>query len=381
MDDPEILILEGARTPFAAWSGGARGDGGVGGALRGLDPFDLGAAALRGALARAGLAAEALDVVVFGKAYDVGAHACYGARYVGLRAGVPARAAGLTVSLACGSGLQAMISAASEIAAGRARVAAAVGADSPSLVPRAVFAPSFRDLACGRHIAETAQRLAAQAGFTRAALDAWALESHRRAARARTAGTFRAEIVPAGGVEEDDAIVAGATPELFARAALLFDAGTATRANTHAIVDGASALVMAAAGAAGGRPLGRYLGGAVIGLPPEQMARACVEAVRRLLARLRLGVADVDLFEINETFAAQMLIDVKELGLPADKVNVNGGGLSIGHPFGGTGCRLAHTLLLELRRRSLRRGVAAICVGGGLGVAVAVESLPGAGSS
>ena len=369
----EVFIVEGARTPFAVWSRGVRGDGRPGGALRSLDPFDLGATALRGALARAELRPDALEGLIFGNVYHVGAHACYGARYVCHRAGVPPEVPSFSVALACGTGLQALIAAASEIEAGRGRLVAAVGADSPSNVRRDVLVPSFVDVSCGRHIAQTAQDLARSHGFTREDLDAWALLSHERALKARSAGLFVEEIVPAGGLQEDDAILARPDAAFFEASRLLFEDGTATPANTHAIVDGGSALILAGAGAAP-RPIGRYLGGVVVGVEPRKMATASAAAVRELLKSRQMTLRDIDLFEINETFASQVLIGKEELGIPAEKLNVNGGALALGHPYGGTGCRLVLTLLKELRRRSLRRGIASICVAGGLGVAVAVES-------
>ncbi len=372
----KVLILEGARTPFATWSSGTRGDGQRGGTLRVLDPFDLGAMALKGALEKAGLAPSQLGKVIFGNMYQVGPHACYGGRYVCHRAGLPPEIPCLAVGLACGTGLQAIVTAAEEIARGEARVAA-VGADSASLVRREVFVPSFKDISCGRHIAETAQALAREYGFSRQDQDRWALLSHLRAREAKRRGTFQEEILPASGLAEDDAVLAEPSEGHFERSRLLFEGGTATHANTHAIVDGGSALILASESAAadsGVPPLGRYLGDAVIGLPPEKMAYASVEAIRALLRRLDLTIGAIDLFEINETFAAQVLIDLRELDLPEERLNVNGGALALGHPFAGTGCRLVLTLLKELRRRGMGLGIASISIGGGLGIAVAVEA-------
>ena len=369
----DVLILEGARTPFTAWSSGTTGDGRKGGLLKGQDPFDLGAAALKGALAKAGVPPWRVDKVVFGNMYHVGAHACYGARYVGHRAGIPPEVPCLAVNLACGTGLQAVISAAEEIASGRAALVAAVGADCASMVRRDVFVPSFKDLSCGRHIAETAQDLSREHGLSRSDQDRWAALSHDRARAARRRGVFAEEIVPAGEASEDDAILPEPDPGFFERSKPLFEGGSGTHANTHAIVDGGSALLLCAQAPPHGRALGRYLGGAVVGIEPGRMAYASVVAIRGLLVRLGLAVSDIDLFEINETFAAQILVDMKELAIPEDRLNCNGGALALGHPFSATGARLVLTLLKELRRRSLKRGIASICVGGGLGVAVAVE--------
>ncbi|MBI5631196.1 MAG: thiolase family protein [Elusimicrobia bacterium] len=373
-----IFILSGARTPLAAWSHGLGGAGQKGGALSRFNPFDLGAEALEAALAHARVISEKVDKVVFGNMYQAGPHACYGARYLAHRAHIPPQTPCLSVGLACGTGLQALITAASEIELGRAGVVAAAGADCPSLLRRDIFVPSFKDISCGRHIAETAHALAQELGISRAEQDRWALISHARARAAQGRGIFKEEIVPIEGVREDDSVLADPRPDFFARAEPLFENGSITRANTHAIVDGGSALLLAGEKEAEGfqePPLGRYLGGEVTGVPPERMAEASVPAVRRLLSELKLSPEKIDLYEINETFAAQTLIDIRELGIPEEKVNVNGGALALGHPFAGTGLRLVLTLLKELKRRRLRRGVASICVGGGLGVAVAVEAL------
>ncbi|MBI5246956.1 MAG: thiolase family protein [Elusimicrobia bacterium] len=371
----EILILSGARTPFAAWSYGATGLGTPGGALKEFDPQDLGAAALKGALAKASLSPKDLGFVAFGNMYPVGPHGCYGARYVSHRAGCPPETTGTAVSLACGTGLLAVTTAAEAVARGDAAISAAVGADTPSRLRRDIFVPSFTDISCGKHIAKTAEERSADAKLTREAMDIWALRSHRRAF---AAAKLRAEeIVPVGAAVDDDAIFADASPERFATAKLLFSDGTTvmTHSNVHGIVDGGAALILTSPKAAKGRALGRLVSSALVGVPPERMAYAAVPAVRQALERARWRVADVDLWEINETFAAQVLLDRAELGIDPERINPNGGAIALGHPFGATGVRLVHTLLLELRRRSKRRGVAAISVGGGLGVAVCVEAL------
>ncbi|UPT72869.1 MAG: thiolase family protein [Elusimicrobiota bacterium] len=371
----DILILDGARTPFAAWGRGTTGAGAPGGALKDLDAHDLGAAALKGALSRAGLKPKDVGYVAFGNMYQDGPHGCYGARYVTIRAGCPPETTGTAVTLACGTGLVALTSAADAVARGDAAVAAAVGADCPSRIPRGIFVPSFTDISCGKHIAKTAEELAAAKGVTRAAMDDWARRSHERAnagAKARAE-----EIVATAGLAQDDAPLADPSPERFAAAKLLFSDGTEvmTHANVHGIVDGGAALLLSSPKAAKTRALGRLVSHALVGVPAERMAYAAVPAVRQALEKARWRISDVDLWEINETFAAQVLLDRAELGLDAERINVNGGAIALGHPFGATGVRLVHTLLLELRRRSLRRGVAAISVGGGLGVAVCVETI------
>jgi len=377
----DILFLEGARTPFCTWAGGVRADGQKGGALKPLDPFDLAAAALKGALARSGATPEMIGKIIFGNTYHTGPHATYGARYVGHRAGVPPTTPGCTVTLACASGLQAVISAADAITHGEARIAAATGADNCSLVARNVFIPSFSDLMCGRPIAQAAQTSSKNEGQSRADQDRWALESHRRAAAARARGVFAEEIVPVavpelGAVDRDDAILEHATAEYFAQSKILFEGDDATVANTHAVVDGGAAILLASAEAAkeAKAVLGRLAGFAVVGVPADRMAHASAAAVNKMLPSIGWTKDQVDLWEINETFASQTLVALKGLSLPEDRVNVNGGALALGHPFGGTGPRLVLTLLKELKRRGKKRGVAAICAGGGSGVAVAVEA-------
>jgi len=371
----EILILAGSRTPFATWAFGTNGRGAPGGALKELDPQDLAAAALKGALTAASLGPRDLNFIAFGNMYQVGPHGCYGARYVSHRAGCPPETSGVAVSLACGTGLLALTTAGDAIARGDAAVAAAVGADTPSRLRRDIFVPSFTDISCGKHIAKTAEERAGEAGLSRAAMDAWALRSHVKA----LAGSKHraAEIVPVAGLSDDDAILADASADRLAAAKLLFSDGTTvmTHLNVHGIVDGGAALILASPKAAKGRALGRLVSSALVGVPPERMAYAAVPAVRLALERARWRAADVDVWEINETFAAQVLLDAAELGLDAERINPNGGAIALGHPFGATGVRLVHTLLLELRRRSRRRGVAAISVGGGLGIAVCVEAL------
>jgi len=371
----DILILSGARTPFATWSFGTTGRGTPGGALKELDPQDLAAAALKGALSAASLAPRDLQFIAFGNMYQVGPHGCYGARFVGHRAGCPPETTGTAVHLACGTGLLAVTTAASAIERGEAAVVAATGADAPSRLRRDIFVPSFTDISCGKHIAKTAEERAGEAKLSRASMDAWALRSHQRALAA--AKRRAEEIVPVAGLADDDAIHAEPSAERLNTAKLLFSDGTTvmTHGNVHGIVDGGAALILASAKAAKGRALGRLVSSALVGVPPERMAYAAVPAVRLALERARWRASDVDLWEINETFAAQVLLDQNELGLDPERINVNGGAIALGHPFGATGVRLVHTLLLELRRRSKRRGLAAISVGGGLGIAVCVEAL------
>jgi acetyl-CoA acetyltransferase family protein len=371
----ETLILAGARTPFASWSHGVTGAGAPGGALKELDPFDLGAAALKGALSRASVAPAQLAFVAFGNMYQAGPHGCYGARYVTQRAGCPPETTGAAVSLACGTGLLALKTGAEAIARGEADLAAAVGADTPSRLRRDIFVPSFTDISCGLHLAKTAETLALEKKVSREVLDGWAYRSHFKAKESRA--LLAEELVPINGLGADDAVLEDPTPERFAAARLLFADGSTlmTHANVHGIVDGGAALILSSPAAAPGRALGRLASTSMAGVPPERMAYAAVPAVLSALERARWRVSDVDLWEINETFAAQVLLDAAELGIKEDIINVRGGAIALGHPFGATGLRLVLSLLLELRRRGKRRGCAAISVGGGLGIAACVDAL------
>lgn len=360
-----VYILGGARTPFAVWKRGRTGRGKRGGKLAGIHPFDLGAAACRAALTRSAVRAEEVDRLVFGNMYQIGPHGCYGGRYVSLKAGLPPAVPSIALNMACGTGLAALIAASREISAGAAETALCAGADSPSLVDKSIFAPSFHDEACGKDIGETVESFAARRGIDRAAMDAWALESHRRA---RAAASRLAEEIADDGF--DDAVLDVPEPGVFARAKHTHG-GAVTNRNTHAVVDGGSALLLSRTPRAGA--LGRFVAGAAVGVEPERMAYASVPAIEKLLRDTGRAVEDVDLFEINETFAAQLLLDCAALSIAREKVNVNGGAIALGHPFAATGGKLVLGLLLELGRRNLKTGVAAICVGGGLGVAVLVE--------
>jgi acetyl-CoA C-acetyltransferase len=370
----EVWILGGARTPHATWARGRRGDGSPGGALKAVDVFDLGAAAVRGALERSGAEAGRVDALVFGSAYHSHANSCYGSRYVGLRAGLPEATPCYAVNLGCGTALQAIGNAAQLLEQGSARLAVAGGSESTSNIPKDFLFPSFNDLAAGTSIGGTVEAVASAMGITREQADGWALRSHAHARLAQDRGLFREEIVPVAGLGSDDHVLARPDPAHFARAKASYAGGIVTGANAHGLVDAGAAVVLSAGFPAGGPALGRLAGWAVAGTAPARMAYASVPALEQALARAGWKLADVDLFEVNETFAAQLLVVQKALSIPSERLNVNGGAVALGHPFGATGARLVLTLLLELRRRKARRGAAAVCVGGGQGAAVAVEA-------
>jgi acetyl-CoA acetyltransferase family protein len=387
----DVVILGGARTPMAEYVG----------AFKDVSALDLGAHATRAALARARVPTEAVDHVVFGNVLQTSSDALYGARHVALRAGLPVATPALTVNRLCGSGLQAVVSAAQMIRLGECRVAVAGGTENMTQAPHVVrgartglrlgegkledsLMVGLLDTQCGLYMAETSDRLAREHGIRREDMDAYALRSQQAAAEAAARGVFREEIVavdaPQGRktvrVEADDHPRPDTTLEGLAALKPSFGKdGLVTAGNASGIVDGAAALVVASRDAApdGTAPLARVVAWGMAGVPPEIMGIGPVPASRRALEAAGLTLADIDVFEINEAFAGQYLAVEKELGLPRERTNVNGGAIALGHPLGATGARLLLTLALELRRRGGRYGLAAACIGGGQGIAVIVE--------
>jgi acetyl-CoA acetyltransferase family protein len=394
----EILILGGARTAMAEYVG-TPGFG----LFRDVSANELGAHAIRAALERTGVAPERVGHVVMGNALQTSSDAIYGARHAALKAGIPHGVPALTVNRLCGSGIQSVVSAAQGMLLGEADLAVAGGMENMSQAPYVLrgmrggvrfgtvpqiedllFA-SLRDSACDLFMAQTAENLARRHGIPREAQDEYAFRSHREGARAVADGTFAQEIVPvtvkAGGrevrVDRDDHVKPGTTLEALAKLRPSFGPeGTVTAGNASGIVDGAAALVLASSEAAKASrltPLARIRSWAVAGVPPEIMGIGPVPAIRGALERAGLRLDDVDLFEINEAFAAQYLAVEKELRLPRERVNVNGGAIALGHPLGATGTRLLLTLLHQLKRAGSRLGVASACIGGGQGIAMVVE--------
>ena len=402
----DVVLAAPVRTPI----------GKLGGALAPLSAADLGTAAAAAALARAGLLpgrADRVDQVIFGHARQAGGGPNT-ARQIAHRAGVPDDRPAFTVNQACGSGLQAVLCAARAIRLGEARVVLAGGTESmsntPYLLPRArwgyrlghaeivdgMYRDGFDDPLSGLVMGETAEELAAETGIDRAAADAYALRSQQRCARARAAGRFAAEIVPVEVegrkgrvvVDRDEHPRDGVTPEALARMAPVFrGGGTVTAANASGITDGAAALVVASRQAAAelGLPVAaRLLGWEVVGVEPRIMGIGPVPAVRRLLGRAGEGfdaLDSIDAIELNEAFASQVLACLAGLGLAADseRVNPDGGAIALGHPIGATGARILVTLLHGLEARQGRRGIATLCVSGGMGLAALVEREDGGG--
>ncbi len=390
----DVVILAGARTAMARYMG----------AFDSTSAIELGAAASREAIRRSGAPAEEFDHIVFGNVMHTSPDAIYGARHVGLKAGLPVETAALTVNRLCGSGMESISQAAQRILLGESRLVLAGGMENMSQCPHVIrgarsgfklgegkledsLVSGLFDTYCGFSMSETAENLAAEQEITRSACDEYALRSQQAAEAAFRVGRFQDEIVPVEvkkgkktiNVEEDDHRRPETTLDTLATLPPAFRKdGIVTAGNASGIVDGAAAVVVTHAKTAkerGWKPLGRIVSWATQGVPPRIMGIGPVPAVRKALALAGLKLDQIDLVEVNEAFAAQYLAVEKVLGLDRNKTNVNGGAIALGHPLAATGTRLVLTLLLELRRRNARYGVASACIGGGQGIAMVVESL------
>jgi acetyl-CoA acyltransferase len=356
---------------------------------------ELAAAAIAGAVAASGVDPRSIEDVILGCTQQRGEQGGNVARAAALMAGLPLAAAGSTINRLCGSGLDALARAAHAVQAGAERVVVVGGVEhmhhlpmdsAIDFHPRALARSSRGALSMGL----TAEHLAASAGIERDRQEAWALESHRRAAAAAAAGLFDAEIIPVDAHDEagalvratrDQSIRADTSAAAMARLEPVFlpGVGTITAATSAPMSDGAAALVVMARDEArrqGLMPLVRIAATAVVGVPPAAMGTGPVPATRKLLERAGVSIDDIDLFEINEAFAAQLIHNVDALGLDAARVNPQGGSLALGHPLGASGARIATTLVHALSRTGGRYGVAAMCVGLGQGIAVLVEREP-----
>ena len=390
----EIYILGGARTPMADYTG----------KLKDFSAIELGAIAARAAMTRTGVKPEQVDHVVFGNVLQTSADAVYGARHVGLKAGLPIEVPALTVNRLCGSGIQAATSGGQLIQLGEADVVLTGGMESMSQAPHVIRGlrsglrlgqgaledtlwSALLDTHCGCTMAATAENCAARYNVSREEQDAYAIRSQQLADKAWKEGRLKEEVVPVEiksrkGVElfaQDDHMRPDSTMEGLAKLPAAFSKnGCVTAGNASGIVDGGAALLLASdAGVKrhGLKPLARLTHWAYVGVEPTLMGIGPVPATRKVLERAGLTLKDVDLIEVNEAFAAQYLSVEKELGLDRDRVNVNGGAIALGHPLGMTGTRLLLTLTLELRRRGLKRGLATACIGGGQGIAALVETV------
>ena len=390
----ESVIVSAARLPTGKFLG----------ALKSLPVTDLGARVVREAVARAGIEPERVDECILGNVVSAGAGQAP-ARQAAIRGGLGHHVAALTVNKVCGSGLKAVMLAAQGIATGDIDVAVAGGMESmsncPHLLTRTreglrmghaeVLDSMIRDgLWCAlenQGMGTACEAVVERYGVSREDQDAFAAASHHKAARAIRECRFKDEILPVEipqrrgdpvRLAHDEPVRPDTSPEALAklRPAFKQNGGTVTAGNAPGVNDGAAAVVIMAAeraDALGLTPLARVVGQAVSGLAPKWLLMTPVEAVRKLLTKVGWSMDDVDLLELNEAFAAQALAVIRELGIDPERVNVNGGAVALGHPIGASGARILTTLLYAMRRRDARRGVAALCLGGGNGVALAVE--------
>ena len=388
-----IVILSGARTAI----------GGFGGSLSGIAPIDLGTTVAKAALERAGVAGDQIGQVVFGHVINTEPRDMYLSRVAAMQAGIPEGTPAMNVNRLCGSGAQAIVSAAQALMLGDADFALAGGAEnmsrSPYILPAARWGQKMGDtgasdmmlgaLSCPfgtGHMGVTAENVAADYGISRADQDAFALESQRRAAAAIEAGYFKDQIVSVEIVSKratvefdtDEHPKATTIEALSGLRAVFQKDGSVTAGNASGINDGAAAVVLAreeAANAAGLTPRARIVGYAVAGVPPRIMGIGPIPAVQKHCAKTGLSVTDFDVIESNEAFAAQALAVSNELGLDPAKVNPNGGAIALGHPVGATGAILTVKAMYELERTGGKTALITMCIGGGQGIAIAIERI------
>jgi acetyl-CoA acetyltransferase family protein len=390
----DVVIVAGARTPMARYTG----------VFSEVSAIDLGAHAAKVAAKRSGVNPAEFDHVVFGNVLQTSVDAIYGARHVGLKAGLKVETPAVTVNRLCGSGIEAIAQAAQRLLLSEAQMVLAGGMENMTQAPFVIrgartglklgggaledslFA-GLTDSYCGLPMALTAEKLAEQVGITRKDADAYALRSQQAADRAAKAGVFEQEIAPVEVkqgrksvlVSQDDHRRPETTMETLEKLPPSFKKdGMVTAGNASGIVDGAAAVVVTREKAAkerGLKPLGRIISWAVAGVDPSIMGIGPVPSTRKALQLAGMKLEQMDRVEVNEAFAAQYLAVEKELGLDRDRTNVNGGAIALGHPLGASGTRLVITLLNELRRKGLRYGVATACIGGGQGIAMIVEAL------
>ena len=385
----DVFIVGAARTPHGRY----------GGSLKDVRVVDLGGIVGKAALERSGVPAADLGEVVVSNCRQAGNGPNPG-RQVAFKAGVPEPVPAQTINMACASGLKAIQLAAQSILLNDSDVTLAVAAESMSTMP--YIAPytlrwggvrrgditlsdgwkdGGTDPICGMNMGETAEKVAREFGVERAAQDAWSARSHQRLGTAWEQGLFDSQIVPveheAGSLKQDETFRADSTVEKLSTLRPSFESdGTVTAGNSSQMADGAASVVLANRRSIDERGLtarARLVSFAAVGVDPTMMGLGPTAAIPLALERAGLSLADIDLFEINEAFAAQIVQNVRQLGLDEDRVNVNGGGIALGHPTGQSGTRIVVSLLHELERRDAHFGVASLCVGGGQGIAAVIE--------
>jgi len=391
----EIVFLAARRTPFGTY----------GGSLKDQSATDLGVHAAKAALAQAGVKPDDVDNVVFGNVVQTSADAIYLARHVGLKAGLPQQTPALTVNRLCGSGFQAVVDAALEMLAGHSECALVGGAESMSQAPHVARGIRFgvplgkppkledtlwealTDSYTGMPMAITAENLASKYGISQNEVDEYSVLSQKRFAAAQEGGRLSEEIAPMELPGKKGAVTSFARDEhnrpdtsleSLAKLPKVFKKDGVIHAGAASgICDGAGALVLATrqfAEKKGLKPIGKLLGWGISGCDPSIMGIGPAPAIRRALQRHEAKLGDFDLFEVNEAFAPQYLAVEKDLGLPRDRTNVDGGAIAVGHPLAASGARITAHLLYEMRRRGVRRSVGSACIGGGQGIALLLES-------
>jgi acetyl-CoA acetyltransferase family protein len=391
----DIFLIAGVRTPVGVLQG----------SLSEVSAIDLAVVAAKGALERSNVDPQLIDQVVMGNVLQTSKDAIYFARHVALKAGIPIEVPALTVNRLCGSGLQAIVSAAQSLLLGEGQIALAGGGENMTQAPHVLRgarfgyklgqAPQLEDylwealidsyVGCGMAI--TAENLAEKYHLTREEIDAYALRSQVTARRAQEAGWLAEEIVPVTvkdrkgkpvEITQDEGIRDTSMEALAKLPARFKQGGVVTPGNASGINDAGACVVLATGDAVQRhnlKPVARLVSWGVVGVPPEIMGIGPAPAIRQALKRADLSLADLDRVEVNEAFAAQYLAVEKELGLDREKTNVNGGAISIGHPLAASGARLTITLMHELRRHHLKYGAASLCIGGGQGIAAIIENV------
>jgi acetyl-CoA acetyltransferase family protein len=394
IEDRDIVLLSGARTPFGVFMG----------SLKDVSAIDLTTTAAKAAIERAGVAATDIDQVVFGNVMQTSADAIYFARHVALKAGVPIEIPALTVNRLCGSGLQAIVSAAQSLLLGEGTIALAGGGENMTQAPF-VIRGARTGLSLGEHqledylwaaltdsyigcgMAITAENLAEKYHISREEVDTYALRSQVEARKAQQSGWLAEEIVPVTVtdrkgretvIDQDEGIRETSMEALAKLPARFKKGGVVTAGNASGINDAGAAVVLTTGAVAkerGLKPLARIVSWGIVGVEPDIMGIGPAPAIRQALKRADMTLDQLDRVEVNEAFSAQYLAVEKDLGLNRDKTNVHGGAISLGHPLAASGTRLAMTLVNELRRNGLRYGAASLCIGGGQGIAAIFEAL------